>query len=789
MLSLLGQALLSLAVLTSLHQILRPDRGGDPMVRHVTMATQAAPFVLLVAAFLVGATTLDLVSRYGGDGLPLLYRISAVWGSRSGPLLMWAAILAVVTWFMSSDSDPIPLEVRLMHGWIALLLVLSFLLEPFAGFEGTARGELNPLLQTDLMVIHPPVVFTYYALCLATASVALAGVLRRDQSKDIHAAQLNWARAAFLAGAIGIGLGGLWAYTVLDWGGYWAWDPVETGSLLPWLALLVIIHARARPDAESAFSVSPAMGLIAGALAMHATLVTRANGVWASVHAFVADGEGALPQDPYLRVLKIADFSPVGIEISAYLVALVALGGFAVLHLHREQSLSLAERGRTSLVEANQGMAIALLVAYAAVGLWIGSTAILAVGLTLILLLVSGDAEDPPTHWVAGGVILMLFASWTWVAEIPQAVAGMAPFLVTWLVSDDEDDLSAFALPFTDESMRTRLARAIPWYGGTVFLLLTWLLLTVEIDGTNLAAHEFYGAPLVGLLAIGLTLYSWGRSIEARRGWMLVALALVASIALAALSESISLPGDPHLDITSGITRGALALFLLSWLVFALPPTIQQLLNTANKTLPRLRRDGLRAPSNAARARLLGSHLAHLGILLLLIGHVMTTTLVDRSDPSHLVTLVKDQPIEHRGYEFVFTDVEMISSNDDGYDYAIGDGYIGVVIEVREDGERVADLMPGMLRFDSPSGAVSARSEVDRMVGLTGDTIVILDVFQSNDLLSSMIMGQTSDVDRVRVTVHHLPGSHLVWTGWVLVILGGLLALASSSPVGSDDEE
>jgi hypothetical protein len=507
------------------------------------------------------------------------------------------------------------------------------------------------------------------------------------------------------------------------------------------------------------------------------------------VHAFVADGEGALPQDPYLRVLQIADFSPVGIEISTYLVALVALGGFAVLHLHREQSLSLAERGRTSLVEANKGMAIALLVAYAAVGLWIGSTAILAVGLTLMLLLVSGDAEDPPTHWVAGGVILMLFASWTWVAEIPQAVAGMTPFLVTWLISDDEDDLSAFALPFTDESMRTRIARSIPWYGGAVFLLLTWLLLTVEIDGTNLAAHEFYGAPLVGLLAIGLTLYAWGRSIGARRGSMLVAIALVASIALAALSESISLPGDPHLDITSGITRGALALFLLSWLVFALPPTIQQLLNTANKTLPRLRRDGLRAPSNAARARLLGSHLAHLGILLLLIGHVMTTTLVDRSDPSHLVTLVKDQPIEHRGYEFVFTDVEIISSNDDAYDYAIGDGYIGVVIEVREDGERVAVLMPGMLKFISPSGAVSARSEVDRMVGLTGDTIVILDVFQSNDLLSSMIMGQTSDVDRVRVTVHHLPGSHLVWTGWVLVMLGGLLALASSSPVGSDDEE
>ena len=75
------------------------------------------------------------------------------------------------------------------------------------------------------------------------------------------------------------------------------------------------------------------------------------------------------------------------------------------------------------------------------------------------------------------------------------------------------------------------------------------------------------------------------------------------------------------------------------------------------------------------------------------------------------------------------------------------------------------------------------------MVGLTGDTIVILDVFQSNDLLSSMIRGQTSDIDSVRVTVHHLPGSHLVWAGWALVMLGGLLPLSSASPVGCENEE
>ena len=119
---------------------------------------------------------------------------------------------------------------------------------------------------------------------MATASIALSGLIMARPSKETHSSMIRWARYSFLAGTIGIGLGGLWAYTVLDWGGYWAWDPVETGSLLPWLALLAILHARAKPQATNPFAFTPALGMICGALVMHATLVTRANGVWASVH-------------------------------------------------------------------------------------------------------------------------------------------------------------------------------------------------------------------------------------------------------------------------------------------------------------------------------------------------------------------------------------------------------------------------------------------------------------------------------------------------------------------------
>mgnify|MGYP001159669608 FL=1 len=782
----LGLLLLALAVLTSLHQAMRPEKAGDILARNVTLAAQISPFAFLVGAFVVDASSLDLVARYGGDGLPLLYRVSAVWGGRAGPLLLWAALLGVVTWMMAERDKPAKLEVRILHILVISIILVSWLLEPFAP-AGLQQGELHPLLQTNLMVIHPPIVFAYYSLCLATASVAIAGVLRRDSSKLIHESQLYWARAAFLVGTIGIGLGGLWAYTVLDWGGYWAWDPVETGSLLPWLALLMLIHVRAQSDSR-AIAASPAIGIITGALAFHATMVTRANGVWASVHAFVADGEGSLSEDPYLRVLEIAEWSPVGIEVTSYLIVMVAMFCFAMLHLLREQRAAVSSTDRKTMLEETPAMSRLLILIFLTIALWIGSSSILAVGLALMLLIVNGDSQRPPMHWITMGVVMMLFSSWLWISNIQQSVAGMIPFLAPWLLSpENEGEFDSLQLPFTSISARTRVARMTPWYGGTAFLLLTWLLLTVEIDGPSLEAHEFYGAPLLALLALGLTLYGWGHSLPVERGPIAVGLTLVASVVLAVFSENLPLPGDPELVVTSGITRGAVGVFVLTWLLISLPLTARQAWFTAKKTIPHLRERGM-GDSNAARARLLGSHLAHLGILLLLVGHVLTTTMLDRSDPSHLVTLERDQVVKHESYEMVFVGTEMISSDHEDYDYLVGDGFVGVSIEVWKDDELIDTLNPGMLRFDSPSGAINSRSEIDRMSTLSGDTIVILDLAQSNELLSSMILGDLDAVESVRVTIYDLQGSHLVWLGWSLIMLGGLAALLSSHKTATEEE-
>ena len=74
------------------------------------------------------------------------------------------------------------------------------------------------------------------------------------------------------------------------------------------------------------------------------------------------------------------------------------------------------------------------------------------------------------------------------------------------------------------------------------------------------------------------------------------------------------------------------------------------------------------------------------------------------------------------------------------------------------------------------------------MSRLPGDTIVILDLAQSNDLLGSMILGDLDGVETVRVTIYDLQGSHLVWLGWALIMLGGLAAMLSSRRTPDEEE-
>jgi Cytochrome c biogenesis factor len=162
---------------------------------------------------------------------------------------------------------------------------------------------------------------------------------------------------------------------------------------------------------------------------------------------------------------------------------------------------------------------------------------------------------------------------------------------------------------------------------------------------------------------------------------------------------------------------------MLTWLFGALPPTAKGVFTTGRKKLPKLRAEGITAKSKAARLRLIGSHLAHLGLILLLLGHVLTTTWVERAEPSHLVTLQKENPVEFKEYELTFSDTVWISEEEPEYDYKIGEGFAGFVMEGTKEGEKVDEMTPGNLRFRGKKTG----SEVERRVRPSGKKKIILE--------------------------------------------------------------
>jgi len=291
----------------------------DAYVAHVPKLTAAAA-VLLVSALLhltYQFVTTDYSNAYVWENtasyLPLLYRVTGVYAANEGSVLLWAAIVSVVTMIAGAVRGIPDRHAKLVHG-LTLGLVAYFtgmLLaqNPFAsirtafpgappGFVPTSGQGLNPLLVDPYMAIHPPVMFTAYALLAMPFAIGAAHFVSLFRGNGgvfptWHGSVTRWLRLSWLFLTAAVALGGLWSYTVLGWGGIWAWDPVETAILIPWLFLTATLHAVSAYEPTGRYRVlAPAMTATVFALAVYTTSVVR-SGVFRSVHSFADGGIGA----------------------------------------------------------------------------------------------------------------------------------------------------------------------------------------------------------------------------------------------------------------------------------------------------------------------------------------------------------------------------------------------------------------------------------------------------------------------------------------------------------------
>jgi cytochrome c-type biogenesis protein CcmF len=327
---------------------LRDDRRWVDSARRAVYAAAillTVCVVVLEAAFLRDDFSVELVADHSSTTTPTLYKMTAMWGSQGGSLLLWAWVLSLASSGVlfatrHRHRDVVPWATAVLCGlgvFFCGLMLLAGGANPFARLNPVpAEGiGLNPLLRHPAMAIHPPMLYSGYVLFSIPFAFAIGALVARRLDASWIRSTRRFALLAWTFLTVGILLGAGWSYMELGWGGYWGWDPVENASLMPWLAGTAFLHSIMVQERRGMLKVwNVSLIVTTFALCLLGTFLVR-SGILESIHAFGASTVG----------------TPLLILIATILVGSTALIVSRLSDLRSERRIeSLASREAVFLV-------------------------------------------------------------------------------------------------------------------------------------------------------------------------------------------------------------------------------------------------------------------------------------------------------------------------------------------------------------------------------------------------------------------------------------------------------
>ncbi len=317
--SLVGRVALLLAFAAALYAVCaalwsrRPGQlrfmvSAERAVYGMAAITTVAVITMWIA-LLTDQFNLADVAGYSSRTLGDRYKITALWGSQAGSLLLWTWLLSLVSVLVvvtnrrrNRELMPIVVAVLMAVG-VFFTSVVSFITSPFETLSPVpmdGRG-LNPLLQNAYMQSHPPLLYIGYVGLTVPFAFAVAALVTRRLDTAWITSIRRWTVVSWMFLGIGIVLGSRWAYEELGWGGYWAWDPVENAALMPWLVATAFLHSIMVQERRGMLKIwNMVLVTLTFSLALFGTFLVR-SGILSSVHAF---GESTL--GPYFLALIVA---------------------------------------------------------------------------------------------------------------------------------------------------------------------------------------------------------------------------------------------------------------------------------------------------------------------------------------------------------------------------------------------------------------------------------------------------------------------------------------------------
>ena len=217
-------------------------------------------FIILTYCFIISDFSLTIIEKNSNSQLPIIYKITGVWGNHEGSILLW---LLVMTFFGFLFSCQKKIDAKFKEKTLNIQNTLIFLISLFILLTS------NPFDRS-----FPP---------------AVDGLILNNNTKEYFEILKPWIFLSWTFLSCGIGLGSWWAYYELGWGGFWFWDPVENASLLPWLTSSALLHTIIiSTKKKSLQNWTLFLSIITFLLSLLGTFLVR-SGVLVSVHAFAND--------------------------------------------------------------------------------------------------------------------------------------------------------------------------------------------------------------------------------------------------------------------------------------------------------------------------------------------------------------------------------------------------------------------------------------------------------------------------------------------------------------------
>ena len=156
-------------------------------------------FLCLTYSFIVSDFSLLITTQNSNSELPLLYKITGVWGNHEGSILLWLLVMTFFNFLLAKsniEDSELKKTILIVQGSLCFLISLFIILtsNPFDRiFPPEIEGrDLNPLLQDPGLAIHPPFLYLGYVGFSIVYSMAIGALIKKRITKEFISLMKPW---------------------------------------------------------------------------------------------------------------------------------------------------------------------------------------------------------------------------------------------------------------------------------------------------------------------------------------------------------------------------------------------------------------------------------------------------------------------------------------------------------------------------------------------------------------------------------------------------------------------